>query len=58
MPAWELVFIDYLYLSYMNATAFSPTDTLPLSHWAKLLMMARSRPRACCSRSLWSSPAP
>jgi len=32
-------FIDYLFLSFTNATAFSPTDTLPLSHRAKLLMM-------------------
>lgn len=39
---WQPTFVDYLYLSYTNATAFSPTDTLPLSHWAKLLMMAES----------------
>jgi hypothetical protein len=39
---WQPTFIDYLFLSYTNATAFSPTDTLPLSHWAKLLMMAES----------------
>jgi hypothetical protein len=32
-------FIDYLFLSFTNATAFSPTDTLPLSQRAKLLMM-------------------
>jgi len=35
-------FIDYLFLSFTNATAFSPTDTLPLSHRAKLLMMAEA----------------
>jgi hypothetical protein len=40
--SWQPIFIDYLFLSYTNATAFSPTDTLPLSHWAKLLMMAES----------------
>ena len=41
-PDWEPGFVDYLYLSFTNATAFSPTDTLPLSRWAKLLMMAES----------------
>jgi uncharacterized membrane protein len=39
---WEPGFFDYLYLSFTNATAFSPTDTLPLSRWAKLLMMTES----------------
>jgi uncharacterized membrane protein len=39
---WEPGFIDYLYLSFTNATAFSPTDTLPLSRWAKLAMMFQS----------------
>lgn len=28
--------------AYTNATSFSPTDTLPLSVWAKLLMMGES----------------
>ena len=37
-PGWEPAFSDYLYLSFTNATAFSPTDTLPLSRWAKLAM--------------------
>lgn len=32
-------FVDYLFLSFTNATAFSPTDTMPLSQRAKLLMM-------------------
>lgn len=41
-PDWEPAFVDYLYVSYTNATAFSPTDTLPLSRWAKLLMLAQS----------------
>ncbi|WP_414476285.1 hypothetical protein [Microvirga sp. M2] len=35
-------FIDYLFLSFTNATAFSPTDTLPLSQRAKLLMMVEA----------------
>jgi len=41
-PDWEPSFLDYLYVSYTNATAFSPTDTLPLSRWAKMLMLAQS----------------
>jgi len=39
---WEPGFIDYLYLSFTNATAFSPTDTLPLVRWAKVTMMFQS----------------
>lgn len=39
---WEPVFLDYLYTSFTNATAFSPTDVLPLTRWAKVLMMAQS----------------
>lgn len=41
-PDWEPGFVDYFYLSFTNATAFSPTDTLPLSRWAKVLMMSQS----------------
>jgi uncharacterized membrane protein len=41
-PDWEPRFVDYLYLSFTNATAFSPTDVLPLSRWAKLTMMVQS----------------
>jgi uncharacterized membrane protein len=39
---WEPHFTDYLYVSFTNATAFSPTDTMPLSRWAKLAMLAQS----------------
>jgi uncharacterized membrane protein len=39
---WEPRFVDYLYLSFTNATAFSPTDVMPLSRWAKLTMLAQS----------------
>jgi hypothetical protein len=39
---WEPYFFDYLYVSFTNATAFSPTDTMPLSRWAKLAMMVQS----------------
>ena len=41
-PDWEPAFVDYLYLSFTNATAFSPTDVLPMTQWAKLTMMAQS----------------
>jgi uncharacterized membrane protein len=41
-PGWEPAFGDYLYLSFTNATAFSPTDTLPLSRWAKMAMTAQA----------------
>jgi uncharacterized membrane protein len=39
---WEPQFTDYSYVSFTNATAFSPTDTMPLSRWAKLAMMLQS----------------
>jgi hypothetical protein len=41
-PDWEPQFVDYLYLSFTNATAFSPTDVMPLSRWAKLTMLGQS----------------
>jgi hypothetical protein len=41
-PDWEPKFVDYLYLALTNAAAFSPTDTMPLSRWAKLAMAAQS----------------
>jgi uncharacterized membrane protein len=39
---WRPRFIDYLYVSLTNATAFSPTDTMPLSPAAKTVMGAQS----------------
>jgi hypothetical protein len=39
---WQPEFIDYLYVSFTNAVAFSPTDTMPLSRWAKTLMLMQS----------------
>ncbi|MER7004029.1 hypothetical protein ABT297_13415 [Dactylosporangium sp. NPDC000555] len=39
---WEPGFFDYFYLAFTNATAFSPTDTMPMSKWAKMLMAAES----------------
>jgi len=41
-PGWRPQFIDYLYLSLTNATAFSPTDTMPLTPTAKSLMGVQS----------------
>ena len=35
---WRPGFIDYLYVSLTNATAFSPTDTMPLTPMAKSVM--------------------
>jgi uncharacterized membrane protein len=37
-PGWRPEFFDYLYLGFTNATAFSPTDVMPLQKWAKLAM--------------------
>lgn len=41
-PGWKPGFIDYLYTSLTNATAFSPTDTMPLTSKAKILMGMQS----------------
>jgi hypothetical protein len=35
---WQPLFLDYLYVSFTNLLAFSPTDTMPLSRTAKMLM--------------------
>ena len=43
LPAdWRPLFLDYLYLGYNTATAFSPTDALPITRRAKMLMMIES----------------
>ena len=39
---WQPRFIDYLYLAFTNATAFSPTDVMPLVPWAKITMAVQS----------------
>ena len=39
---WRPRFIDYLYLAFTNATAFSPTDAMPLAPWAKVAMMVQA----------------
>jgi hypothetical protein len=41
-PDWYPTFIDYLYLGLTNNLAFSPTDVMPLKHWAKLTMGLQS----------------
>jgi uncharacterized membrane protein len=41
-PGWGPMFLDYAYTSFTNATAFSPTDTMPLTPWAKSLMAMQS----------------
>ena len=41
-PNWEPGLVDYLYMSFTNATAFSPTDTMPLTPTAKCLMGAQA----------------
>jgi hypothetical protein len=41
-PGWRPVFLDYLHLGFTNATAFSPTDVMPLTHRAKFTMLVQS----------------
>ncbi len=41
-PNWRPGLVDYLYTSFTNATAFSPTDTMPLTPTAKWLMSAQA----------------
>ena len=41
-PGWRPHFWDHLYLAFTNVVAFSPTDTMPLTHQAKGLMALQS----------------
>ncbi len=41
-PGWRPAFVDYLFLGYSTATAFSTTDVMPLTSRAKMLMMLES----------------
>jgi len=41
-PGWQPRFVDYPYLSFTNATAFSPTDVMPLVSWAKIAMAVQA----------------
>jgi uncharacterized membrane protein len=37
-PGWRPQFLDYLYVAFTTASAFSPTDTMPMVHWTKVAM--------------------
>jgi hypothetical protein len=39
---WRARYVDYFYTSFTNASAFSPTDTMPLTPMAKMLMLVQS----------------
>jgi len=39
---WAPHILDYMYVAFTNATAFSPTDTMPLTWWAIVLMIVQS----------------
>jgi len=39
---WRPQYVDYLILGLTTSTAFSPTDVMPISHWAKLTMALQS----------------
>jgi hypothetical protein len=41
-PGWRAGLVDYVYLSFTDAIAFSPTDAMPLSQRAKAAMLAES----------------
>jgi hypothetical protein len=41
-PEWKPQFLDYLFHSFNTSAAFSPTDTLVLSHRVKVLMMVQA----------------
>ena len=41
-PNWRPTFVDYLYVSVTNVMAFSPTDTMPLARWAKMMMTVQA----------------
>jgi hypothetical protein len=41
-PNWRPQYVDYLYLGFTNATAFSPTDAMPLAPWAKIAMSTQA----------------
>lgn len=41
-PGWYPHLVDYLYVSFTNSIAFSPTDAMPLTRRAKLMMLVES----------------
>jgi uncharacterized membrane protein len=42
VPGWRPSIVDYLYLALTNATAFSPTDVMPMRRWSKMLMAVQA----------------
>ena len=42
MRDWHPTFVDYVFVASTNATAFSPTDTMPLSRRSKMLMLIQA----------------
>jgi hypothetical protein len=42
LRAWRPAFLDYLYVAFTNASAFSPTDAMPLSVRVNTLMLIES----------------
>jgi hypothetical protein len=41
-PHWRPRLADYVYISFTNAIAFSPTDAMPLTRRMKMMMLAES----------------
>jgi uncharacterized membrane protein len=41
-PNWRPKYVDYLYVAFSTATAFSPTDALPLTSRTKIMIMLES----------------
>ncbi len=41
-PHWTPALTDYMYVSFTNSIAFSPTDAMPLNRWAKMLMLVEA----------------
>ena len=41
-PGWRPKYVDYLILGITTSTAFSPTDVMPMTAWAKLMMALQS----------------
>jgi hypothetical protein len=41
-PNWNPSLLDYMYVSFTDSIAFSPTDAMPLTRWAKALMLLES----------------
>ncbi len=41
-PGWYPRLVDYVYVSFTNSIAFSPTDVLPLTRRVKMMMLAES----------------